>query len=101
MARSSPAGHTHADVVALQLAIQGGTANAKHASSEGFITIHLLKDTLDRSTLNIFEVRRRQWRARSIRRRQHLREIWIQYDLFWRCISGRHRGACPPSDRRR
>src|SRR5713226_502587 len=45
-----------ADVVALQLAIEGGAADAEHLAGQGFVPFDLGKDPLDGGALDIFQV---------------------------------------------
>ena len=53
VARGSGSRRGHADVVAFELAVERGAADAEHASGEGFIAIDLLEDTLDGGALDV------------------------------------------------
>src|ERR1700687_2870870 len=44
------------DVVALQLAIKGGAADAEHLAGQSLVSIHLRKNALDGCALDIFQV---------------------------------------------
>src|ERR1700716_2935502 len=44
------------DVVAFELAIKCGAADAEHATGERLIAFHLLEDTLDSGAFDIFEI---------------------------------------------
>ena len=45
-----------ADVVAFEFAVESGSADAEHASGEGFVAFDLLKDALDGDPFDVFEV---------------------------------------------
>jgi hypothetical protein len=45
-----------ADVVALELAIECGSADAQHSSSQGFVAFDLREDTLNGGTFDILEI---------------------------------------------
>ena len=44
------------DVIALQLPVEGGAADAEHFAGESLVTIHLCEDALDGGALDILEV---------------------------------------------
>src|SRR6202022_1503724 len=47
---------TAADVITLQLAIEGGAADAEHLAGQSLVSIDLRKDTLDGGALDIFQI---------------------------------------------
>src|SRR5579864_6926487 len=57
--------HAAADVVALQLAIQGRAADAQHLPGQGFVAFDLLKNALDGGALDIFQVGGRELAGRT------------------------------------
>src|SRR5262249_49133787 len=86
------------DVVALKLAVKGGSADTKHLSSGSFVPVHLLKNTPDGCAFNIFKIGRRQRTLRvtvtgSGNRRRDFHHTWRQiWDVDDLAISER-RGA--------
>ena len=44
------------DVVAFEFAVEGGAADAEHASGKGFIAFDLLEDALDGGAFDVFKV---------------------------------------------
>ena len=55
--RRARCGRGAADVVALELSVERGAADAQHPSRESLVALHLLKDALDRGAFDVFEVR--------------------------------------------
>ena len=45
-----------ADVVAFELAIEGGAADAKHFSGAGLVSVDLIEDASDGGALDVFEI---------------------------------------------
>ena len=49
-----------ADVVALELAVEGGAADAEHLAGHGLVAFHLLEHALDGGPFDVFEIIGRQ-----------------------------------------
>jgi len=44
------------NVIALQLPVKRGTADAEHLSRQGLITLHLFENSLDSGAFNVFQI---------------------------------------------
>ena len=45
-----------ADVVAFELAVEGGAADAEHSTGKRFVAFYLFEDTLDGGAFDVFEI---------------------------------------------
>src|SRR5579859_1989397 len=99
--RGTRSGSAHADVVALELAVEGSAADPEHASGKRFVAVDLLEDTLDGGPLDIFKVGGRDWLASGLRTRSVTREIGIKHGISCRGRCRRGLSLSAGSDARR